>query len=405
MRKLFKFLKPHGGAVLAILCVLIVQAYCDLSLPTYTSDIVNVGIQQKGIEEKIPYEISGEDFGHLLLFVPADKQGTVEDAYEESAESYEYDGTVLRLKEGIRNDNDRIQELSEILGRPMLLCAGFDSGSEFAVEMETQMKKQMEEKMQEQIDLQIEEQMKNLQMPEAMPGQQESMQIPGDSAEMEEQLREQIEAQQPDFDQMDIYDIFGQMEDSQLETVVGEIEEQFSSMPETMVEQSAALYIENVYENLGIDLDQKETHYILKTGGKMLALAALGMLASILVGLLASRVVRQILHSLSDHQKYQRYPADPAADGNDPADGAVCAHHGGRRNLQGSQDQCRYAMDYRPCSAFDYSGSRGTIYYRNAEIPGCTESGGPAESGEPGDTDRTSGHPRFQHREIRGTAF
>ncbi len=290
MRKLFKFLKPHGGAVLAILCVLIVQAYCDLSLPTYTSDIVNVGIQQKGIEEKIPYEISGEDFGHLLLFVPADKQGTVEDAYEESAESYEYDGTVLRLKEGIRNDNDRIQELSEILGRPMLLCAGFDSGSEFAVEMETQMKKQMEEKMQEQIDLQIEEQMKNLQMPEAMPGQQESMQIPGDSAEMEEQLREQIEAQQPDFDQMDIYDIFGQMEDSQLETVVGEIEEQFSSMPETMVEQSAALYIENVYENLGIDLDQKETHYILKTGGKMLALAALGMLASILVGLLASRV-------------------------------------------------------------------------------------------------------------------
>ena len=48
MRKLFKFLKPYRGAVLAIFCVLIVQAYCDLSLPTYTSDIVNVGIQQKG---------------------------------------------------------------------------------------------------------------------------------------------------------------------------------------------------------------------------------------------------------------------------------------------------------------------------------------------------------------------
>ena len=71
MRKLFKFLKPYGGAVLAIFCVLIVQAYCDLSLPTYTSDIVNVGIQQKGIEEKIPYEISGKDLEHLLLFVPA----------------------------------------------------------------------------------------------------------------------------------------------------------------------------------------------------------------------------------------------------------------------------------------------------------------------------------------------
>lgn len=46
MSKLLKFLKPYAGAVLAILCVLIVQAYCDLSLPTYTSEIVNVGIQQ-----------------------------------------------------------------------------------------------------------------------------------------------------------------------------------------------------------------------------------------------------------------------------------------------------------------------------------------------------------------------
>ena len=46
MGKLFKFLKPYAAAVAAIICILVVQAYCDLSLPTYTSDIVNVGIQQ-----------------------------------------------------------------------------------------------------------------------------------------------------------------------------------------------------------------------------------------------------------------------------------------------------------------------------------------------------------------------
>lgn len=44
MGKLFKFLKPYAAAVAAIICILVVQAYCDLSLPTYTSDIVNVGI-------------------------------------------------------------------------------------------------------------------------------------------------------------------------------------------------------------------------------------------------------------------------------------------------------------------------------------------------------------------------
>lgn len=245
MRKLFKFLKPYGGAVLAIFCVLIVQAYCDLSLPTYTSDIVNVGIQQKGIEEKIPYEISGKDLEHLLLFVPTKDTAAVKDAYEESGASYEYDGTVMMLKEEIKNDDGRIQELSEILGRPMLLCAGFDSGSGSAAEMEEQMKKQMQE---------------------------------------------QMEGQMPDLSQMGIYDIFGMLEDSQREEIINEVEKQFSSMPETMVEQSAAVYIEDVYENLGIDIDQKETQYIFKTGAKMLALAALGMLASIMVGLLASRV-------------------------------------------------------------------------------------------------------------------
>ena len=82
MGKLFKFLRPFAGSVIAIFCVLMVQAYCDLSLPTYTSDIVNVGIQQKGIDEKVPYVISEEDFNHLLLFVPSKRQETVREAYE-----------------------------------------------------------------------------------------------------------------------------------------------------------------------------------------------------------------------------------------------------------------------------------------------------------------------------------
>ena len=137
MIKLFKFLKPYGGAVLAILCVLIVQAYCDLSLPTYTSDIVNVGLQQKGIDEKIPEMIGEEDMDHLLLFVSSEKQETVKEAYvAKEAVSENYEGNVLELAEDVKVDEDRVEELSEILGRPMLLCSGFDSGSDSAVEME-----------------------------------------------------------------------------------------------------------------------------------------------------------------------------------------------------------------------------------------------------------------------------
>lgn len=102
----------------------------------------------------------------------------------------------------------------------------------------------------------------------------------------------------PDVSQMTIYEIFGMMEESQRDAAIESIEEQFAAMPETMVEQSAAVYIAGAYEKLGVDLDRRETRYILVTGAKMLALAALGMLASILVGLLASRVGARIGQTL-----------------------------------------------------------------------------------------------------------
>ena len=283
MIKLFKFLKPYGGAVLAILCVLVVQAYCDLSLPTYTSDIVNVGLQQKGIDEKVPEMLGEEDLDHLLLFVPAEKQETVKEAYvAKEAVSENYEGNVLELAEDVKEDKDRVEELSEILGRPMLLCSGFDSGSDSAVEMEKQMKQQMEEQMKEQADRQLQEMSASGQAPDGQP----------------EELRERTEAQMPDVSQMTIYEIFGMMEESQRDAAIESIEEQLAVMPETMVEQSAAVYIAGAYEKLGVDLDRRETRYILVTGAKMLALAALGMLASILVGLLASRVGARIGQTL-----------------------------------------------------------------------------------------------------------
>ena len=245
MQKLFGFLKPYAGQVLAIFCVLIVQAYCDLSLPTYTSDIVNVGIQQKGIDEKAPYVIGEEDLNHLLLFVPSDEQETVRAAYEEKASDGSAEKKVRKLSEAVREDEDKMEELSELLGKPMLLCTGFDSGSEADIKLEKHIKTQMESVM-------------------------------------------------PNASQMSVYEIFEMMEASKRDSLVGEIEEQYSSMPETMIEQSVAVYIQNVYEKIGVDTNQLETRYILRTGGRMLALAALGMIASIMVGLMASRVGAKI---------------------------------------------------------------------------------------------------------------
>ena len=155
MSKLLKFLKPYVGAVFAILCVLIVQAYCDLSLPTYTSDIVNVGIQQGGISETVPEEIGKEDFDKLLLFVASDRQDTVKDAYTASKKDYDYDGKVYTLKKSVRDDSKKLDTLSGILGRPMLLVSGFESDSDMTKKMQDEMRSQMKSQMQAQVEAQV----------------------------------------------------------------------------------------------------------------------------------------------------------------------------------------------------------------------------------------------------------
>ena len=129
MRKLFKHLKPYAATIAAIVVILIVQAYCDLSLPSYTSDIVNVGIQQGGIDEKIPDAIAEEEMNKLLLFVAEEDQQTVLDAYEkkEFDSDYKYDGAIYVLKDSVKKDEEKSGKVFDILGKPMLLTYGFES--------------------------------------------------------------------------------------------------------------------------------------------------------------------------------------------------------------------------------------------------------------------------------------
>ena len=240
MRKLFQFLKPYAPRVLLILCVLVVQAYCDLSLPTYTSNIVNVGIQQSGIDEEIPENISEEEMNRLLLFVSEDDRQDIQDAYEKSSESFDYDGEVLTLKDSVKSDNEKLDALTEEMKLPMMLTAGFENGSDTTKQMEGQLKEQMS-------------------------------QVPG-------------------IEKMSVFDIFGMMDDTQRAAIVDKITGQMDKMPDSILDQAAISYVKSTYEQIGLDTGHMSTVYILKTGAKMLGLAALGMAASILACLMASRV-------------------------------------------------------------------------------------------------------------------
>ena len=238
MGKLFKFMKPYAATILMIVVFLVLQAYCDLSLPGYTSDIVNVGIQQGGIDTAIPEQISVEDIDRLFLFVSEKDQKTVLDAYERDTDTYESEAYVL--KDGILKNEKRTDKIGAILSKPMMLVTMFSSDSEETKEMTDAMFASLPKEM----------------------------------------LSED----------MTVFDVLGMMPEEQRAQMVTQIGEKVDEMPETMLEQAATIYLKEAYKNLGMDTDKIQTGYMLRTGGKMLALAAVGMIVSMIVGFLASKV-------------------------------------------------------------------------------------------------------------------
>ena len=236
MKNLFKYAAEHWKALLLIIAVLFIQAYCDLSLPAYTSDIVNVGIQQGGVEDQVPEQISVEEMDRLLLFVPSDEQQTVLDSYTEDDNTYDVPAYVM--KAGMTDED--MTELRDVLAGPMMLTAGFESGSEMTAQIEDQLKAAL---------------------PDGMAS-----------------------------DDMTVFDLLQMMPEEQRAGLISGMEEMTAELPDTILDQAAVSFVGYAYKNLGIDMDGLQIRYLVTTGGKMAGLAFLGMAASVLVGFMASRV-------------------------------------------------------------------------------------------------------------------
>ena len=266
MKNLFKYAASYWKAMIAIVLILVVQAYCDLSLPAYTSDIVNVGIQQGGIEDEIPRQIATEEMEKLLLFVSEDDQQTVMDAYTEDNTSYKKEAYVL--KDSVAEEENTMENLKDILQIPMMMTSGIEFGSDTTKQMEDKLKEQMSQGMAQSMP-----QGADRTMPEGMP-----------------QGESQAESQAVSLDDMSMFDLLKMLPAEQRATMVEKIEEQMSEMPDTILDQASVSFCRSAYKDLGMEMDQTQIHYLLKTGGQMAALALLGMVASIMVAFLASRV-------------------------------------------------------------------------------------------------------------------
>lgn len=232
MLKLMKYLKKSVGSIVLIIGLLFLQAYCDLSLPDYTSKIINVGIQQKGIEDGVPEKIRESSLENLQLFMSQKDKTEISNAYKQE------DGIYV-LHDDITKEER--ENLNEIFCKPMLMLFGFSSDSEESQEMRSQMG-----------------------IPEG-----------ADPAE-----------------------VMAQLPPEALAGMTEEMNEKLKDMPESILTQAAVSFVYEEYEDMGEDVDAIQMKYLLISGGKMLFMALIIMMAAISVTFLSARVAASLGHDL-----------------------------------------------------------------------------------------------------------
>ena len=242
MGKIFKQLARHWAACLAVVALLFVQAYCDLSLPDYTSKIVDTGIQQGGIESSLPETVRQSTLDALSLLMGEEDADALQNAYG----YYLQDNGVLKLRSDL-TDAERTA-LEEAVTTPdivLYMAAAQNANAPAGDEAEAMTAAPTAEDL------------------DAVCAQFAAMaQMPGFSREMIQQ---------------------------QLASAMEQVDETTLS---SMASQ-ATLLISLEYEAQGVSHDVQMA-YLFRVGGQMLALTLLMVVVAILVGLIASRVSASI---------------------------------------------------------------------------------------------------------------
>ena len=242
MGKIFKQLARHWAACLAVVALLFVQAYCDLSLPDYTSKIVDIGIQQGGIESPLPETVRQSTLDALSLLMSEEDADALQNAYG----YYLQDDGVLKLRSDL-TDAERTA-LEEAVTTPdivLYMAAAQNANAPAGDEAKTMTAAPTAEDL------------------DAVCGQFAAMaQMPGFSREMIQQ---------------------------QLASAMEQVDETTLS---SMASQ-ASLLVSLEYEAQGVSHDVQMA-YLFRVGGQMLALTLLMVIVAILVGLIASRVSASI---------------------------------------------------------------------------------------------------------------
>lgn len=221
--RIIRYLKNCKLAVALIVCLLVVQAATDLALPNYTSQIVDVGIQQSGVEHAATEEMTAKTHDAVAMLLPENDEQVFRAAYDQTEQG------TYKLNDQGRREMDALDKMVSV---PLVIAHYADKIPDFDLD-------------------------------QALHAYREGIV----TKEQVLSLREQAE-------------------------------EQMGDKGEAIVEQQAIAAAKAEYENLGYNLSDMQMGYLVRVGLLMLGLAAVGMVAAVCVGFIASRTAAKVAASL-----------------------------------------------------------------------------------------------------------
>lgn len=235
MLKVFKYLKSSIFSVLAVILLLFVQAYLDLTLPDYTSKIVNVGVQQGGIENAAISEIGEDTLNTLVLLMDKSDAKYIMNHYEKT-DTYKGED-IYELKE-----DSNVDKISSIMAKPMMILSYASQEANSSSDSDTV----------------------SFDLPEGISLSQ----------------------------------ALSMMGDAEREKMLQQIDKKIKDIPDTIVDQAAVSYVKAEYQRIGVDADHIQTMYILKVGLIMLGIAFSAMAVGILIVFIGSRMAARLARTL-----------------------------------------------------------------------------------------------------------
>ena len=249
MLNIFRNLRKYWYFIILILVLLFVQAYCDLSLPDYTSNLIDVGIANSGIEHVVPEYLTEQGFYEVEIFLTDEEKSDWESAYVRDEDKGRY---ILASAED--EERDRLdEEFSQVIAIVYTMTS--QQGSELEGMDMTSMN------------------FSNMDMSAV------------DFTQMTPEQLEQLRKIQETLADLGV-DITS---DTLMLDIRGVFEDKLSALGDSIIRSMAKQFARQQYELCGIDMEKMQTDYLWSTGGKMLGMALVMAIAAILIGFLASR--------------------------------------------------------------------------------------------------------------------